>query len=150
MNRRKFVRNTLAAALAAGVSKLSIGDSHAQYFSHLKKEAGRWWLIRPDGEKYFSLGLNHIDPATLRYAENLHIWREKNGNSMERWLKDSVAPNLKEWGFNCLGWNQEVTSRGIYESPPLSPLYLRRISMVGDALLSSTSVCRFSSMGSGS
>ena len=111
MNRRKFVRNTLAAAFAAGVSKLSIGDSHSHFF-HLKKEAGRWWLTRPDGEKYFSLGLNHIDPATLRYAENLHIWREKYGNSMERWLKDSVAPNLKEWGFNCLGWNQEVISRG--------------------------------------
>jgi hypothetical protein len=49
----------------------------------------------------------------LRYEENIHIWREKYGNSMERWLKESVASSLKDWGFNCVGWNQEVISRGL-------------------------------------
>ncbi|MDP6037997.1 MAG: agarase, partial [Candidatus Latescibacteria bacterium] len=81
-------------------------------FFQLKKEPNRWWLMRPSGEKYFSLGMNHVDPATLRYPENLHIWRKVYGNSMEHWLKESVAPNLKDWGFNCLGWNQEVVTRG--------------------------------------
>ncbi|MCZ6675330.1 MAG: hypothetical protein O7C75_20565 [Verrucomicrobia bacterium] len=57
------------------------------------------------------MGLNHIDPATLRYPENIHIWRGQYGNSMERWLRESVAPNLKDWGFNCLGWNQEIITR---------------------------------------
>ena len=51
-------------------------------FFQLKKEPNRWWLMRPSGEKYFSLGLNHVDPATLRYPENLHIWRRVYGNSM--------------------------------------------------------------------
>ena len=81
-------------------------------FFQLKKEPNRWWLMRPSGEKYFSLGMNHVDPATLRYPENLHIWRKVYGNSMEHWLKESVAPNLEDWGFNCLGWNQEVVTRG--------------------------------------
>ncbi|MEM9722986.1 MAG: agarase, partial [Bacteroidota bacterium] len=28
-----------------------------------------------------------------------------------KWLKESVAKNLKEWGFNSIGWEQEVTVR---------------------------------------
>ncbi len=72
---------------------------------------GRWWFITPKGEETFSLGLNHVDPATLRYSENGHIWREKYGNSMKRWLETAVAPDLKAWGFNCIGWNQEVITR---------------------------------------
>ncbi|MCB1123249.1 MAG: agarase [Verrucomicrobiae bacterium] len=84
---------------------------NTQGFFHLEKSGSRWWLKRPDGQKYFSLGLNHVDPATLRYPENIHIWLEKYGNSMKSWLKESVAPNLKDWGFNCLGWNQEVITR---------------------------------------
>ncbi len=50
-----------------------------------------------DGGQFFSLGLNHIDPASLRYPENIHIWRDKYGGSMQRWLQESVAPNLKAW-----------------------------------------------------
>lgn len=73
----------------------------------------RWWFIAPDGDQTFSLGLNHIDPATLRYPENGHIWREKYGNSMKQWLETAVAPDLKAWGFNCIGWNQEVITRGL-------------------------------------
>ena len=57
------------------------------------------------------MGLNHIDPASLRYPENLHIWREKYGGSTIRWIKESVAPNLNAWGFNTVGWVQEVTVR---------------------------------------
>ena len=69
-----------------------------------------WWLITPDGEPFFTIGLNHIDPASLRYPENIHIWRDKYQGSTMKWLRDSVAKNLKEWGFNTVGWEQEVTS----------------------------------------
>jgi len=112
MKRRQFIATTFAGTLAIGQSCMLIADSHENLFFRLEQKGGRWWLVRPNGEKYFSLGLNHIDPATLRYPENVHIWQEKYGNSMERWLKESVAPNLKDWGFNCVGWNQEVISRG--------------------------------------
>ncbi len=57
------------------------------------------------------MGVNHIDPATLRYPENIHIWREQYGGSTIRWIKESVAPNLKSWGFNSVGWVQEVSVR---------------------------------------
>jgi hypothetical protein len=82
-------------------------------FYSVQQRAGRWWLLTPEAKLQFSLGLNHIDPATLRYPENAHIWRDKYGNSMRRWLRESVRPNLLRWGFNCVGWAQEVVTRGL-------------------------------------
>ncbi|MDE2935904.1 MAG: agarase [Chloroflexota bacterium] len=73
--------------------------------------AGRWWLIEPGGGPFFSLGLNHIDPASLRYPENLHVWQKRYGGDTIRWIRESVAPNLRRWGFNTVGWVQEVTVR---------------------------------------
>lgn len=81
-------------------------------FFSLKKNQGRWWLLTPEGKPFFSIGLNHIDPAPLRYEENGSLWFDKYGNSMERWLKEAVAPDLHAWGFNSVGWTQEVVTRG--------------------------------------
>ena len=80
-------------------------------FFSLAKRDDRWWLLTPEGERFFSLGLNHLDPASLRYPENIHIWRGKYGGSTTRWIRESVAPNLRRWGFNTVGWVQEVTVR---------------------------------------
>ena len=68
-----------------------------------------WWFITPEGQPFFSIGLNHIDPASLRYPENIHIWEEKYNASTTEWLLKSVKPNLEKWGFNTMGWEQEVT-----------------------------------------
>ena len=110
MNRREFLCAAGVGTLVANSFEFVAADD-AQVFYRLEKRNDRWWLIAPDGRPTFSLGLNHIDPATLRYPENIHLWRDKYGNSMKRWLQDSVAPNLKDWGFNCVGWNQEVITR---------------------------------------
>ncbi len=75
------------------------------------RRSGRWWLIEPGGGPFFSLGLNHIDPASLRYPENLRVWQERYGGDTIRWIRESVAPNLRRWGFNTVGWVQEVTVR---------------------------------------
>ena len=111
MNRRSFIAGASAGVLT---SNALIARDHAprKGFFRLGQQGQRTWLLTPEGGRTFSLGLNHIDPATLRYPENIHIWREKYGNSMQRWLKESVGPNLRDWGFNCLGWNQEVITRG--------------------------------------
>ena len=73
---------------------------------------GHLWFITPEGEPFWSIGMNHIDSATMRYPENVHIWREQFGNSQERWLREQVAPDLRAWGFNSVGWVQEVIVRG--------------------------------------
>ncbi len=118
--RRNFLTHSLAigAGLSAGVTAQRVIAAPAETtqpdpkgFFTLGKRKDHWWLITPYGDPFFTLGLNHIDPATLRYPENIHIWREKYGGSSLRWIQESVAPNLKSWGFNTVGWVQEVTVR---------------------------------------
>lgn len=115
--RREFLRCTLttgaALATSSGVSAADVKTTQvdAEGFFTLGKREDHWWLITPDGKPFFTIGINHIDPATLRYPENIHLWREKYGGSTLRWIKESVAPNLKAWGFNSVGWVQEVTVR---------------------------------------
>jgi hypothetical protein len=110
------------AALAQGGPVGAAAPETKGHFT-LKKRAGRWWFISPAGEAVFSLGLNHIDSAPLRYTNAGHIWREKYANSTERWLKQAVAPDLRDWGFNGVGWTQEVVVRGpnlCRHSPPFT------------------------------
>lgn len=81
-------------------------------FFTVGRRGDHWWSITPQGEAFFSIGMNHIDSSALRYAENIHIWREKYGNSQKRWIQEAVIPDLKSWGFNTIGWTQEVVLRG--------------------------------------
>jgi hypothetical protein len=117
-SRRDFLKaGLLSLSASLGNTRTSHAEETTQAepkgFFTVDQRHGRWWFISPDDEHLFSLGLNHIDPATLRYKENQHIWRDKYGNSMRRWLETAVAPDLKAWGFNCVGWNQEVVTRGL-------------------------------------
>lgn len=114
MTRREFLERTgamFAGALAGG-SGVSAAAPKAKRFFSLAQRNGRWWLVMPEGAPFFSIGLNHIDPSPLRCEANGDLWRRKYGNSMERWLKDAVASDLRAWGFNSVGWTQEVVTRG--------------------------------------
>jgi hypothetical protein len=68
----------------------------------IEKRDGRWWLITPDGAPFWSIGINHIDSAALRFAESDGVWEREFGNSRERWL-GAVADDLRDWGFNTMG-----------------------------------------------
>ena len=117
LNRRHF----LSSATAVGASVLlwplmqctkeSQRKSKSGGFFRLGQRKDHWWLITPAENPFFTLGLNHIDPASMRYPENIDIWREKYDGSTTKWLRESVAKNLKKWGFNSVGWEQEVTVR---------------------------------------
>lgn len=102
-------------------------DSEGFFTLGQRKE--HWWLITPEGEPFFSLGINHIDPATTRYPENIDIWRNKYGGSTIRWIQESVAPNLKVWGFNSVGWVQEVTVRHWQHSRAFTPEEYQALNM---------------------
>ena len=108
MHRRHFL-HALTATLATPYHLRAAAE---QKFVTLAERGGRWWFVASDGTPFFSLGLNHIDPSPLRYLANGNLWHTKYGNSMERWLKESVATDLKAWGFNSVGWTQEVVTRG--------------------------------------
>lgn len=127
-NRRQFVTTglSLSAGLGLGIPKLFSEDAKATtqtepdgYFT-LSQRKGRWLLITPDGQPFFTMGLNHIDPASLRYPENLEIWKDKYDGSTIRWIEESVAPNLQSWGFNTVGWVQEVTVKKWQHSRPFT------------------------------
>jgi hypothetical protein len=119
IHRRNIVQGSLAlgAGLMTGLPRFAHAcetvttQPEPQGFFTLGQRENHWWLITPDGRPFFTMGLNHIDPASLRYAENIRIWREKYDGSTLRWIEKSVAPNLKSWGFNSVGWVQEVTVR---------------------------------------
>ena len=116
MDRRSF----LYSALLSGGTLLNLRifpqfysefNAGATGFFRVLEKDSRWWLLTPQGEPFFSIGINHIDPASLRYPENIHIWKQKYDGSTIKWLKESVRKNLNKWGFNTVGWEQEVTVR---------------------------------------
>lgn len=118
MNRRHFLTNLGAASAGLALPRSAAAAEPAKTtqtapdgFFTLAKTDGRWFFLTPDRKPFFSLGLNHIDCATLRYPENISIWRDKYGNSMERWLSEAVRRDLRDWGFNTVGWVQEVITR---------------------------------------
>lgn len=117
MERRSFLNSIFSLGALAmtypfmSCSSKARAENISNGFFKLDFRKNHWWLITPDGEAFFTIGLNHIDPASLRYPENIHIWRDKYQGKTTTWLKESVAKNLKEWGFNSVGWEQEVTVR---------------------------------------
>ena len=114
MKRRQFIHKTLGLSLGLNALNLACAPTQnhqktsGQFFK-TKKHRGRWMLINPKGEPFWSIGLNHVDAATLRQLNSGEIWTEKYDNSMEKWLA-SVRKDLTEWGFNTLGWNQELVT----------------------------------------
>ena len=90
--------------------------AEATGFFRVQRVLGRWWFIDPDGNAFISLGVNHIESSALKYPDNVHIWRERYG-SEERWLKEGVAARLRGWGFNTIGWTQEVVAPNAQHSP---------------------------------
>ncbi|MEM7511214.1 MAG: agarase [Bacteroidota bacterium] len=117
MNRRSFLQTAISIGASTAMGSLLSCTNSASptrtstNFFKVSEENGHWWLITPEGKPFFSIGINHIDPASLRYPENIHIWREKYQGRTTKWLQESVSKNLKEWGFNTVGWEQEVTVR---------------------------------------
>ncbi len=99
--------------ICGAISILSAQPKTTQHesagFFTVDKVDGKWRFITPEGDAFFSLGINHIDPASMRYPENIDIWEDKYDGSTIKWIKESVAPNLRKWGFNTMGWEQEVT-----------------------------------------
>ncbi len=113
LDRRKFLQLSNLAMLGLVSGNLAGCDitrvKTEEGFFTIAQKKGRWWLMTPERKPFFSVGLNHVDPATLRYNDSEGIWEEKYQNSMKTWLQ-TVREDLTSWGFNSLGWNQEVVT----------------------------------------
>ena len=76
-------------------------------FFGIEQRDGRWWFITPEGKRFWSIGMNHIDSASLRFSESDDVWEREFDNSQQAWL-NSVREDLRNWGFNTIGWTQEI------------------------------------------
>jgi len=84
--------------------------SEATGFFRVEKVDGRWWFITPKGHGFLSLGLNHIDSSALKYPDNIDVW-QKNYRGHSDFLRKCVHTDLVDWGFNTIGWTQEMGVR---------------------------------------
>jgi hypothetical protein len=84
-------------------------------FYRVEEHGGAWWFVRPDGERFLSLGVNCVDPGTGRdkydstkpsYAGFRHY------DTTGAWADDTVG-RLKAWNFNTIGgWADPAVQRG--------------------------------------
>lgn len=98
-------RETIAVALSHRSAAAGRG-----YFETAKLN-GRWLLVDPRGNPFWSIGMNHIDSASVRTAESLEEWNTRWENSEEKFLREGVGRDLRQWGFNTVGWTAEVCVR---------------------------------------
>lgn len=56
-----------------------------------------------------SLGVNHADETNLKYSHNHAVWQQRYG-AREEWIRRGVAADLRDWGFNTIGWTQDWVS----------------------------------------
>jgi hypothetical protein len=118
MLRREFISLSAASlatlsqarfASAASARAVKTTQTKPKGFFTLGKIDERWVFLTPDRKPFFSAALNHIDPSPLMYPENCERWESKYQNDTLKWIRDAVAPDLKAFDFNSVGWVQEVT-----------------------------------------
>ena len=114
MNRRKFIEQSFLASASLGSIHYSCQRPAApkrenKGFFRVEKIKERWWLRNPENQLFWSIGINHVDPATLRYTDSEAVWERAYDNNMQKWLA-AVKADFTSWGFNTLGWNQEVVT----------------------------------------
>lgn len=106
-------------------------------FFRLAKINDIWWFLTPTGEKFVSLGINHIEPALICSQSNRRQFMKKygddlllptgapnvDGNAARRWLENSM--NLvREWGFNTLGVHNPIPQQEMPYVAKFRPLTL--------------------------
>lgn len=84
---------------------------NATGYFRLERTSERWWLVDPAGNGFLTIGLNHAEETNLKYDHNIDIWKKKYG-SREKWIKEGLVKDLKDWGFNTIGWTGEYISGG--------------------------------------
>lgn len=90
----------------------------------VEDEAGRYWFEREDGERFVSIGVNHIGPSGWRAREGAVFYKAFNDplfrGDYEAWQADVIS-TLREAGFNTIGaWSDPALNDGsMYEMPIL-------------------------------
>lgn len=76
---------------------------------------GVWWFVGPDGERFYSLGVNNVSPEPFRPREGTRFYDpvpKEFGGDAEAWGR-STRGLLLEHGFNTLGaWSSTRVPAG--------------------------------------
>lgn len=100
-----------ALLLAASCSETQRTWPEANGFFQVGKLGDRWLLVTPDGNPFYSVGVNHVtannntdnDTGICPYCEAVAA----NYEDQEDWA-EATAERLDSWGFNTVGaWSQE-------------------------------------------
>lgn len=78
------------------------------YF-HTQQLAGRWWLVDPLGNVFFSLGVNNVSSLPNPPHSTYHESAMRKYGDEAGWAA-AVVNRLRDWGFNTLGaWSSPST-----------------------------------------
>lgn len=121
MNLRRTLRNaTLVAACCAAAALSSAADDAR--FAVEKDDAGKFWFREQDGDRFLSLGLNHIDshtynpPAGSDYYDALG---EIFAGDIAKW-RASAFSIMRSAGFNTIGaWSHPKLNDGTMLETPI-------------------------------
>jgi hypothetical protein len=82
------------------------GGFEASGFFRTELADGRWWLVTPTGEPFYSHGVNHVrpDPNTDRVTGRCPYCEAVSARYAddEDW-SDATVDRLEGWGFNTIG-----------------------------------------------
>jgi hypothetical protein len=116
------------SAAAAGAVRLSRyggwldrpSSSAGTGFFRAEKVGDRWWLVDPDGYRYFAVAMNAL--STGRSPQTVATLPEKFG-SPEAW-RDRASEWMWELGFNGTGaWSSDKLLRGAPRRLPYCPTF---------------------------
>ncbi|MEM7143642.1 MAG: beta-agarase [Verrucomicrobiota bacterium] len=108
--------SVIVLSFLCAVSPFSGSDAaEATGFVRVEQIDGVWWFIGPDGDRFVSIGVNHIEPhlwlapynqeATLaRYGEDMLVEGRfnPNGEAARKWI-DAQVKTSKGMHFNTFG-----------------------------------------------
>ena len=75
-------------------------------FYYVAQREGRWWLVTPEGKRFYSLGVNHITPngyTDKETGETLYADAVDAKYSNDEVWGQATAERLDSWGFNTVG-----------------------------------------------
>jgi len=107
---RRLARMAIALTLlASGCSSAGETSRAGTGFFRLVVADGAYWLVDPEGQRFLSLGVNHIDDHSFRAPDDSYYDPVPSAfeGDAAAWRR-SVAERLRSWGFNTVGaWSDE-------------------------------------------